>query len=286
MKRSIAVVLFFASITSSFGYVYDANDFAVEIVQSTGLSGSSIYNDPAAVLGRPTLKFDNETNPSVSDLRRIKITEGAFNTGPAGEKLITTLAANTSITVRMGRAVTNDPNNPFGVDFIVFGNSIFDAGGDYTGDDANLNQAVFNGLSADERVKVSVSPDNVNWYRYDNGPYGDSAFPTNSYLWDSSAAKWTDIKSDPTLPVDPSLAASVAGKTAANVLDTFYKGSAGGTGFDLSASGFSSIQYVRFEGLAGFANGEIDAVADVRAIVPEPLGVIGLMVSLAVRRRR
>jgi hypothetical protein len=273
---------------ASAAYTFDADDFAVEVVSSTGLLNTTLYNNPQSVLGRPTLKFNNSANPNVTDLRRAKLIEGVFNTGPAGEKLITTIAAGTQVTVRMGRPVTNDPFNPFGVDFIVFGNSFFAGSGGFVGDEANLNLDTLGGALFAENTKVSVSPDNVNWYTYDSGPYADSAFPTNSYLWNSTIAAWTDTESDPTLPVNPSLLASVAGKTAGNVLTTIYKGSAGGTGFDLAASGFSSIQYIKVEGLAGFAGGEVDAFADVRAsvVVPEPATVGALVVGLSLARRR
>ena len=271
-------------------YTFDANDFAVEVVASTGLSGSGLYNDPQAVLGRPTLRFDDSLNPNVVDLHRAKLNEGVYNTGPAGEKLVTTVAAGTSITVRMGRLVENDPQNPFGVDFVVFGNSFYtgSGGGDgFVGDDTNLNNFTLDGNLFDEPTGVSVSPDGVNWYRYENGPFADSAFATNSYRWDSAAAAWTDQESDPTLPVDPALAAQLAGRTGADVLDNVYAGSAGGTGFDLAESGFDAIRFIRVDGLPGLSGGEVDAFADVRA-VPEPatLAAAGLLAAAMLRRRR
>ena len=284
----VAAVTGSACITNA-AYTFDPNDFAVEVVSSTGLANTTPYNTPQAVLGRPTMRFNNSANPNVTDLRRAKLVEGVFNTGPAGEKLITTIAAGTQVTVRMGRAVTDDPLNPFGVDFIVFGNSFFAGSGGFIGDDANLNLDTLGGTLFAENTKVSVSPDNVSWYTYDSGPYADSAFPTNSYLWNSATASWREIESNPTLPVNPSLLASVAGKTAGNVLDTIYKGSAGGTGFDLAATGFSSIQYIKVQGVAGFSGGEVDAFADVRAsaVVPEPMtaGAIAIGFSLARRRQ-
>lgn len=263
-------------------YVYDPGDFAVEVVSSTGLPANSLYSDPQAVLGRPTLKFNNGSaaNP---DFRRAKLIEAPFNTGTAGERLITTFNAGQAVTVRMGRAVTNDPSHAFGVDLIVYGNSFYGGTGGFVSDATNLNTFTLGSGAFTEKVKVSVSPDNVNWYRYDNGPYGDGVLPTNSYLWDKANAAWTDVEADPTKPVDPSL--SVAGRSAADALADVYAGAAGGTGFDLAESGFSSIQYVRFEGLTGFAGGEIDAVAGVRS-VPEPAGMAaGLLVAWAAGRR-
>ncbi len=266
-------------------YAYDPNDFAVEVVSSKGLAGAGLYDSPEAVLGRPALKFNNGTvaNPVY---RRAKLIEAPFNRGMAGEKLITTIGLNTEIVVRMGRQVANHANNPFGVDFIVFGNSFYAGGA--PSDSTNLNTTTLTGGIFSEPVKVSVSQNGTDWYTYDSGPYADGAFATNSYEWSRNVAAWTDNETDPTKPVNPAFASQIAGKSAADVLD-LYDGSAGGTGFDLAASGFDWIQYIRVTGVDGFAGGEIDAFAAVRP-VPEPAGVgvmlIGVVGLLGRRRRR
>ncbi|MCC5829530.1 MAG: hypothetical protein JJU36_08785, partial [Phycisphaeraceae bacterium] len=241
-----------------------------EVVSSTGLDGSGIYNDPQALLGPPSLYFNHSLNPHVPDIRRTKLIEPAWNVGPDGEKLLTTLAEGTQVTVRMGQPVYSDPLNPFGIDFVVFGNSLFSGTGGFISDATNLNTFMLADPASGvfEKVKVSVSPDNINWYRYDDGPYGDGPFPTNAFAWDRIAAAWTDEPLDPTRPIDPALSlADFGGLSAADALD-LYAGSMGGTGFDLAESGFEWIQYIRFEGLSGFANGEIDAVARVRPRIP------------------
>jgi hypothetical protein len=293
-RRAVAVGMAGATLltgaSANATYLYNPNDFAVQVVSSTGLAANSLYSDPAAVLGRPALKFNNNTiaNPQ---FRRVKLVEPAFNTGLNNERLITTFNAGQAVTVKMGRKVYNDPANPYGIDLNVFGNAFFVAGGGgFVSDATNLNTATVGGGIFDEPVRVSVSPDNVNWYTYVNGPTGDGLFPTNSYFWNRSTASWTDVETDPTKPVDPSITlASLAGKTDANVLD-LYKGSAGGTGFDLAESGFAWIEYVKFEGLTGFSGGEIDAVAAVNpeAVTPEPatLAVTGSTALLIGRRRR
>jgi hypothetical protein len=270
---------------SAFAYTYDPNDFAVEVVATTGDFGPAPYDDATALLGRPTLRFNNSLNPFTPDLRRAKPIEAPFNVGPSGEKLLVTIAEESSVTVRMGRPVTNDPQNPFGIDFIVFGNAFYSGTGATVSETTDLTAFTISGSVAAEPVKVSVSPDGITWYRYESGPFGDTAFPTNGYLWDRNTLAWTAIEADPTRPVDPTL--SVAGMSAADVLDA-YAGSAGGTGFDLAQSGFDSIQFVRIEGLTGFANGEIDAIADVRP-VPEPsagLVTAGLVGGVLLRRQR
>ena len=268
-------------------YNFDPSDFAVEVVASTNLPGNGLYDDPQSVLGRPTLRYNASTNPNVQDLRRSKLVAGVYNVGPAGEKLITTVSSGASVTVRMGRPVTDDPQNPFGVDFLVFGNSFFTGTGGFVDDGTDLNNYALDGNIFDEPTTVSVSPDNVNWYTYANGPFADTALPTNGFIYDSAAAAWTDQAADPTRPVDPVLASQIAGRSAADVLDDVYRGSAGGTGFDLAQSGFASIQFIRVDGLPGRSGGEVDAFADVRA-VPEPgsTALLGLASAVLLRRRR
>jgi hypothetical protein len=273
------------------GYVYNPNDFAVQVVSSNGPFGSDPYDDPASVLGPPSTNFYDTWawfDGGTPD-RRVKLVEPPFNTATiAGGKLITTMGEGSQITVKMGRKVYNDPNNPYGIDLIIFGNAFF-VGDGFVDNETNMNTySITDGTVFAEPTKVSVSPDGVNWYRYNNGPYGDDMFPTNAYQWNRATASWTDNLLDPTKPVNPALTtADFAGLSAADAID-LYNGSAGGTGFDLAQSGFEWIQYVRVEGLSGFANGEIDAIAAVMA-VPEPANLALLLagsVGLLMRRRK
>lgn len=262
--------------------------FATELVSSTGLTGTSLYNDPYAVLGKPSTMFYNAWGGAGN--RRVKLIEPAYNVGPDGEKLITTINTGQSIVVAFDHQVMDDPLNPYGIDFLVFGNSFF-AGSGSASDATNLNTFNISGSVFAEYMKISISQDGTNWYTYDNGPYGDAMFPTNAYLWDSVNACWTDTESDYTKPVDPSLTSADFAGTAAHAVE-LYDGSAGGTGFDLAESDYSWIQYIKVEGVSGFAGGEIDGFSDVAAAaVPEPgslvailSGLIG-MGGLAIRRR-
>lgn len=288
MKKTTIALL---ALTSAAAFA--DSPFATEVVSSTALPGTTLYNDPNSVLGKPTTKFNNGTVAS-PDIRRAKLIEAVFNTAPDGSKLITTFnrnaanpSLNQSVTVKFDHHVENDANNPFGLDFIVFGNTFFTPSGGFTSDATNLNTTTLSGSSFDEPLQISVSPDNVNWYTYENGPYGDSLFPTNAYLWDRAGASWTDTEADFTKPLDPAITrATVAGKTAADVLD-LYNGSGGGTAFDLAPTGFSFIQYIRVTGVTGFTGGEIDGFSDV-APVPEPASLIALGLGAAtfIRRRR
>jgi hypothetical protein len=70
---------------------------------------------------------------------------------------------------------------------------------------------------------------------------------------------------DFTKPVNPAFQSMIAagGLTAADAVD-LYAGSGGGTGFDLTPSGFESIRYVKVAGAGGFSGGELDALTVVR----------------------
>jgi hypothetical protein len=133
-----------------------------------------------------------------------------------------------------------------------------------------------------EPTKVSVSPGYTGkpgedpndsqtwpWYRYDNGPYGDTGFATQGYIWDRAHTNWTAQPMDFTKPVNPVFGAQIeqGGLSVADAID-LYTGSGGGTGFDLAASGFPSIRYLKVEGIApDFSGGEIDAISVVRPMV-------------------
>lgn len=296
-------------------YVYDPNDFAVEVVSATGTFGFSPYDDPAAILGRPATDFHDEYGDGTN--HRVKIVEPAYWTSPTGEKLITTLDidfgtfAGSQITVRMGRKVENDPRNPYGIDLNVFGNAFFVAGGGgFINDSTNMNELPMGGSGFLEPLKVSVSQDGTTWHTFESGPYGDDMFPTNGYVWDRANATWTDEMTDPTMPVNPALTESDFVGTAADALDLYRSTfgnqtyhSAGGTGFDIGLLGLDWIEYVRFEAVTNgtdfdtifdgdgdFWGGEIDAVADVAPIIPEPMsmmlvGTAALLVVATGRRR-
>ena len=236
-------------------YVLHTNDYAVHIVSAVGLSTANPYTNPAAVLGRPALQFLDSGVPS-----RTTIINPPYDTAPDGSDVITSISAGGQITVNMGRKVYDDPNNPYGVDLIVYGNSFFwdlNTSASII-DETDLNATLFSGNAYyGHATTVSVSQDGTNWFTYTNTP---ALFPDNAYRWDDANDSWTDEELNPTRPLNPFVYTNeVTGLSVAGELDRFA-GAAGGTGYDLAASGFPWIQFVRVEPGPGVST-TIDAIA-------------------------
>jgi hypothetical protein len=246
-------------------YVCNTNDFAAQVVSSSGLASAYPYNDPTAILGRPTLLFV-ESELFESDVtNRTKIVEDPYNVAPDGSDVITKITNGGQVTLMMGRKVYHNPNNPYGVDLMVFGNSFFivPGGSSSVDDSTDLDTTELAGSPNGYATKVSVSQDGTNWFTF---PVTAGLFPDNAYRWDDANHSWTDEQLNPNKPLNPSIyGTSLIGQTAAYALDQFM-GSAGGTGYNLQASGFSWIQYVRVQPGPGTYT-VIDAIAAVNPVV-------------------
>jgi len=255
--------------------VAEFSDFATEVVDYSGGFGPSPYDDPNAVLGKPSTVCKNGgmDSPPEPDFR-VKLVEAAYNVDLGDEKVVTTINPDEYITVKFDHKVVDYPGNLYGRDFIVFANSCFQ-GIDPVNNSTNMNTYQLTIGGQFEQIKVSVSQDGLNWYCFDSGPYADDLFPTQAYKWDRNSNQWTDEEMDFTRPVDHNLSyADFEYISAANAIE-LYDGSGGGTGFDLKDladydslkidpnTGYRWIRYVRLEGYQ--IGGEIDAVSDVAA---------------------
>lgn len=256
IKTQITLFLLCLSLTTVAGAVdYDSNDFAIEVVDYIAGPGADIYDDPSSALGRPSLETGGKVYPEMVPVVPVYqpwLANQLVRLGDGGQ-----------LTVKFSHPVENDENNPYGIDFIIFGNAFLVIGNNQNWDFGNPEDRTVTSAVYAEPGIVSVSQDGNDWYYFSSGPYADDFAPTAGYRWDNVNDAWAE-QLDPTRPIDPNLtAAELNGETVAEVIE-IYDGSAGGTGFDIAELGLDWIMYVRIEDDPGSsATTEIDAVADV-----------------------
>ena len=250
-----------------------ASDFASEIVSLKGQFGANPYDDPSVALGEPS----TYVKASATKTFACSMVYSAWNTTPDGQKVIVTLYTDAEIIVGFDHKVSDDPGNPYGVDFIVYGNAVFKANTDeYVSPDTDMTVCRIASPAGvlDERVTVSVAQDpNGPWYTFNDGPWADDIYPTNPFAWNTQTGGWGE-KLDWLKPVDPNLKLSdFADLTVAEAIE-LYNGSAGGTGFDLAwleADDFESLKvdletgrrWIQYIKVTSDEFGEVDAFADV-----------------------
>ena len=251
------------------------------VFDSNVSTGDDKYDDVENVLGRPTAYMYGQWGGPVSP----------YNPAWKEDELLTLEGEDDYVIIEFDHDVVDDPDNPFGLDFIVFGNS-FGVGqtDEYYTPDMGPNGISFSGSGTPEPGLVEVSQDGRTWYSFKDGPFCDDFAPTLGFCYDDanpdttlySGNRWWGKMTDACYPVDPSLSwASLQGLTLAEVAKR-YNGSAGGTGYDidklplpLNAQGRKWFRYVRISGMesdtpneAGdyITMPEVDAVADVAPV--------------------
>lgn len=255
-----------------------AQQFASNVVEAQGLGKNPFYNDPQAMLGKPTLWNRDPWGGGPLERVATSLVYSPWEQDDQGNNVVTTIPQGGHVIVSFDDPIVDDPNNWFGKDFIVYGNASFLASGFVEWNTSMDDITIVSPSVFAEPTQVSVSPDLVNWYTY-TSTFADDLFPTQAFLWDTASQNW-GMESDWSKPVNPSLTANdFVGLTAAQGIN-LYQGSAGGTAFDLAESGFSSIRYIRFDG----SGGEIDGVSRVSA-VPEPATLVVLGVLLFLRKK-
>ena len=199
------------------------------------------------------------------------------------------------VVIAFDHDVLDDPDNPFGVDFIVFGNSGCTKStttGMTALDDPATCRLTASGFPEESVVEVAQNA-NGPWYGSDRWRTSDGFAPTLGHVYDPANADtnlysgnlWWGVPTDPTYPVDPRVSFSdCVGLTLAQLCQR-YNGSAGGAGYDLADTNIPSdvahggrkwFRYVRIscayseepneEGDYGFTEPEVDAVADVAPV--------------------
>ena len=228
--------------------------YAGSVVNYTAGSGvGASFMDPSHALGSPTVYIGYQN-------------ADPFNPPYQGTDLVS-LGAGGSLTIGFSSPIINDPTHPFGLDFIIFGNSGFIENFSTGTTDGSL---LGNNTGS---TRVWVSADNLNYYQLDpaRAPTVDGLYPTDA------AGAFSQ-------PVNPALSSNSFGGLDLAGIRSLYNGSGGGTGYDISwaedGSGHSvllpSISFVRVDVLSG--KSEIDAIS----AVPEPavchLAICGLVI--------
>jgi len=294
MRARCRAAVGFLTLASLYSAAARASDFAywpgdnqlcfedgVYYVEGTGIPQDPItyddYNNPCTAAGPPTVDTTGDNNPNGAG--------SAANPVPVVPVYppfrafeIVTVGQGGHLILAFDHPVLDDPLNPCGIDFILFGNAAQNI--DWHSYWANGDPAdtIVSGSLVHEPAVVSVSQDGVTWYPFSDGPYADDFAPTLGRVFDPSnpepslpGNQWWSAPTDPTYPLDPNLtAADFDGWTLEQVVRK-YGYSAGGTGFDISVLGLSWIQYVRIDNpVDSGVTPEIDAAVDVRPrVVPD-----------------
>ena len=277
--------------------------YGVEVVDCVTGAKNPLFNKPAYVLG-PPVQFVPLYSGNMGNVSSDAYGGVVHPVVPAyGNKMHLSLISPDDeepgyVIIAFDHDVVDDPDNPFGVDFIVFGNAGCTKStttGMTAMDDPATCRLTASGFPEASIVEVAQNS-NGPWYGSDRWRTSDGFAPTLGHVYDPANADtnlysgnlWWGAPTDPTYPVDPRVSFSnCAGLTLAELCQR-YNGSAGGAGYDLAEAvdedgnelpsdaahgGRKWFRYVKVscavvedEGDEGFSEPEIDAVADVAPV--------------------
>ncbi len=235
--------------------------FADEVVSfDLGIGGHPAYTNPFSTLGSPERFTGEDIFPSVVS---------AFS-APFSSDEILSLGLGGQLTVKFNTPVTNDPNNLYGIDLLIFGNTSFE--------DIDWPNGIVGGLFGNDGGIIQVSVDGKTWLTIPN-LQADGPMPTIGYR---DSGPYDDVPgslpTDFTRPVDPSLNLThFLGLNNSQVIEK-YRCSGGGVGIDIATVGLSQISYVRIINPPNAReNIEIDAFADVAPRRPGDANLDGVV---------
>lgn len=275
MKTKLFLSLTFLSLTCA---ALAADPWADTVVNYTpGTGVPSIFgSDPPVFYDQEQVAIGAPTRNSISHADGNSYVVSPYRPA-ANINEIVSLGAGGSLTVSFDEPVENDPDNPYGIDLLIFGNaSLYTSSfsSDPAGGEINSNQFG----SFNEPGVIEISSDGINFTEV-TGIFADTFLPTRGYV-DGTVGT---IPTDFTLPANPGF--DPVGKTVAETYAA-YGNSGGGTGVDIGSFGFSQISYVRVSNPIGSSvTPEIDAFADVSP-VPEPSSLLLLLAALPLAARR
>lgn len=249
--------------------------FASSVVSyNSGVGFQAGYTTAGSALGEPSRITTGLYGGPVDPFNSAYLTSQVVSIGAGG-----------SLTLQFASPILNNPANPFGRDFNIFGNAGFVITNDF---DFNIFDWVGTPSTdgslygADAlSTRVSVSSDGINYFTLNSAlaPTVDALFPT-------------DGLGDFGLMVNPALTAADFNGLDLAGIRALYSGSGGGRGYDIAwaqdglgqSVSLSSVEFVRIEVLGG--NAEIDALV----AVPEPttlsLAFLGAGALLVARRKQ
>ena len=225
------------------------NPFADSVVSfDEGIVDSPGYNIPESALGEPTRFTGEGIWPGVVS---------PFNAPWLADEIVS-IGLGGSLTLAFDKPIIDDPLNPYGYDFLIFGNTGLI--------DAAWPAAIIGGVFSDDGGIIEISEDGKTWITVTES-LADGLWPTNGYI-DSEPYDGVEgtMYTNFTLPIDPRLTLEDVMNLDCVELMEFYGNSGGGSGIDISGSGLSEVSCVRISAGTKYSP-EIDAIVDVAAQV-------------------
>ena len=190
-----------------------------------GTGYSENYTNTVAVLGEPSRMTSGQFGGPVDPFSPPYLADQLLSIGAGG-----------FVVLEFDQPVFNSPNNPYGLDFILFGNAGFSIiNNDFSGGGVTDGSLFFH---TEPSTSVWVSQDNVTFFQLDpqRAPKVDGYYPT-------------DGQGDFTIPVNPARLPSDFADAGLERIRQLYQGAGGGTGYDLAwvkdAPDLVSVRFIK-----------------------------------------
>ena len=224
--------------------------FATRVVSYVAGTGAATgHRNPQTALGEPSRATGTASAPeTVTPFQPAWMTNQIVSIGAGG-----------SLTLELGQPAIDSPNNPFGVDLIVFSNAFFS---DVSGGGGSP------GYCFAEGGVIDVSDDGATWFEIP-GAQADGPMPTMGFIdagpFDSSPG---ELPTNFRKPMNPAITLSnLQDLDYVDVINA-YDGSGGGVGVDLASVGLNQAHFVRIrQPIGATTSPEIDAVMVVQAVI-------------------